>query len=209
VQQSAEIFWLTASVDFATGAGLKPRKAQDFIQQLMKAYPNDPVLGSPFDGQYTNYGQGSQYKRAAAILTDGTFVEPWFEYLGLFSARTQTYGLLWSQPAPGTPESLGVNHGADVNFYFPLLAGKERDRNSDHGRQVVNVIHTALVNFVHYGDPNGCPAGLAAKDGYVWPEYSESGMITVVGGPDVATAEPPPHRPGFEVFHRFLRPGHF
>ncbi|KAK5164925.1 uncharacterized protein LTR77_009590 [Saxophila tyrrhenica] len=191
---------------YIAGAGLSGRKAANFVQQLLKAYPNDPVLGSPFDAADTDYGFGSHYKRAAAMATDGTFVEPWYEYLQTFSERTKTFGLLWNQPAPKTPRSLGVNHGADLSFYFPLLAGEDRDpRKTTEGRRFVNALQSALVNFVHYGDPNGCVAtGQGEK--YTWPEYSKNGQVTVMSASNI-TSEPQPRRPGFDVFRRFLRPG--
>jgi hypothetical protein len=62
--------------DLALGRNLDRESTRKFRQQLLEAYPNDPALGSPFDGRDTNYGLGpkSQYKRAAAIATDGNWV---------------------------------------------------------------------------------------------------------------------------------------
>ncbi|KAK3709092.1 hypothetical protein LTR37_011071 [Vermiconidia calcicola] len=189
--------------------GLKGRRAAQFLQEMLQAYPNDPALGSPFDGRDTNYGVGRQYKRMAAITTDTTYTEAWLEYLEAFSKRTKTWGLLWEQAIQGTPPEYGVIHGSDLNYFFPTLFGQEADpRTLGHG-DLVAAAQGALINFIHDGDPNGCSGGSDRDHGYRWPLYSESKQVTVMNASHIAVSVPPPHRPGFDVIHKFLRPGPF
>lgn len=59
----------------AAGRGLEGELAKAFINQMLQAYPKDPAVGCPFDGLNTTYGVSSQYKRMAAIFTDGIYSE--------------------------------------------------------------------------------------------------------------------------------------
>lgn len=173
---------------------------------MLQAYPNIPALGCPFNGQDTEYGDGSQYKRMAAIATDGTWTEGWLEILETLSLKTETWGLLWEQPIPGAPQDLGVTHGSDLTYYFPDLFGaKSSPSSAAAGAALMHAVQDALINFVSCGDPNG---GFESKEsGYHWPLYSEGQLITVMNESKIAQAQMPPDRPGFEVIHKFLRPG--
>lgn len=86
------------------------------MTQMLEAYPNIPALGCPFDGYNTTYKQPSQFKRMAAIFTDGTYAEPWVEFLETFSSKTKTWGILFEQPIKDTPPAFGVQHGSDVIY---------------------------------------------------------------------------------------------
>jgi carboxylesterase type B len=175
---------------------------------MLQAYPNDPALGCPYNGQDTEYGEGSQYKRMAAIATDGTWTEGWLEIIETLSLRTSTWGLLWEQPIPGAPAALGVTHGSDLIYYFPNLLGAESSPSSSRDTALMHAVQDALINFVSFGDPNAGASG-SEESGYHWPLYNESQMITVMNARNVAEAQKPPHRPGFDVIHKFLRPGPF
>jgi carboxylesterase type B len=174
---------------------------------MLEAYPNDPALGCPFNGADTNYGEGSQYKRMAAIATDGTYTEGWAELLATLSLKTKTWGIYWEQPIPGAPAALGVVHGSDLIYYFPGLLGAKTSPSS-LDKDLMNAVQDALINFVHFGDPNGCLSE-SGNGRYHWPSYGESQKVTVMNASLVAEAQPPPHRPGFDVIHKFLRPGPF
>ena len=175
---------------------------------MLEAYPNDPALGCPFNGADTNYGEGSQYKRMAAIATDGTYTEGWSEIVKTLSMKTKTWGLYWEQPIPGAPAALGVTHGSDLAYYFPDLLGTESNPSSLGHKDLMNAVQDALINFVYFGDPNGCPSE-SGSGGYYWPSYGESQKITVMNASLIAEAQSPPYRPGFEIIHKFLRPGQF
>ena len=68
-------------------------------------------------------------------------------------------------------------------------------------------LQVALINFVNDGNPNGIGQDSAEISGYHWPLYSESHEITVLNASKIAKALSPPHRPGFDVVHKFLRLG--
>ena len=174
---------------------------------MLEAYPNDAALGCPFNGEDSEYGEGSQYKRMAAMATDGTYAEGWSELLATLSLKTKTWGLYWEQPIPGAPAALGVTHGSDLIYYFPgLLDNRSTLVSLDQG--LMDTVQDAFINFVNFGDPNGCPSE-PGSGGYYWPSYGESQKITVMYASVVAEAQSPPHRPGFDVIHKFLRPGPF
>lgn len=197
-------------VELSSGRGLEGQQAADFKRQMLAAYPNDPALGCPFDGRNTTYNQPSQFKRMAAIATDGTYVEGWWEFLETFSRETNTWGIEFEQPIKGTPPAYGIQHGSDIIYYFPTLAGPKADPRGYGQGKLVDTIHDALANFVYYGDPNGS-SQLATQNssGYVWPLYSDTGMVTALNATEITTAVSPPYRPGFDVIHQFLRPGPF
>jgi carboxylesterase type B len=109
--------------------------------------------------------------------------------------------MLWEQHIPGIDPAFGVIHGSDLLWYFPLLYGAESDPRSLGQSDLVSALHTAVVNFVSHGHPNGC---WGQSDGYEWPDYADGGLITAMNASRVAVAEPPPQRPGFEVLHQFL-----
>ena len=196
-------------VDLISGRGLQGDKASRFRSEMLRAYPNDPVVGCPFDGSDTEYGEGSQYKRMAAIATDTTFTEAWSEYLETFSSRTKTWGLLWEQPLQNVSPAYGVVHGSDISYYIPTFFGKKLDPRTIGQAALVYAVQDALINFITDGTPNGCSARSQQGTRYIWPLYSESHQVTVMNASRVAVAERPPHRPGFDIIHRFLRPGPF
>ena len=176
---------------------------------MLEAYPVDPAVGCPFDGRNTTYNEGTQYKRMAAIATDGTYAEPWSEFLDTFSALTDTWGIVFEQPIKGIPAAYGVQHGSDLLYYFPTLAGPAADPRSYGQGDLVHAIHDAVTNFVVDGDPNGSFELKQRPSNYQWPLYSETGNVTALNATQIAKAVSPPHRPGFEILHHFLRPGPF
>lgn len=175
---------------------------------MLEAYPNDPVLGCPFDGEDTNYGEGSQFKRMAAIATDGTYTEGWSEIIQTLSLKTRTWGMYWEQAIEGAPPALGVTHGSDLTYYFPTLLGHDLSPSSLGNKDLMHAVQDALINFVYFGDPNGCGSDAEANS-YHWPSYGETQDITVMNANIIAKAQPLPYRPGFDVLHKNLRPGKF
>ena len=176
---------------------------------MLEAYPIDPALGCPYDGRNTTYNQPSQFKRMAAIATDSQYVEPWTEYLDTFSEKTNVWGILFEQPIPGVGPAYGAVHGSDIPYYFPLIGGPGNDPRNDGLADLVDTILTAVVNFVNEGDPNGCKAVSRHSGRNQWPVYSETRKATALNATQGAVAVLPPHRPGFDIVHKFLRPGPF
>lgn len=196
------------SIDLIEGRDLKGKKAEQFLTEMLEAYPNDPILGCPFNGGDTEFGDGSQYKRMAAIATDGIYTEGWSEIIKTLSLKTKTWGLYWEQPIQGAPPALGVTHGSDMIYYFPNLFGADSSPSSIGDKNLMDAIQGALINFVYQGDPNGCNSE-THNSSYYWPPYGESQKITVMNTALIAEAQSPPYRPGFDVIHKYLRPGPF
>lgn len=193
--------------ELSSGRGLKGAEAAHFEDLMLKAYPNAPALGCPFDGRNTTYNQPSQFKRMAAIFTDGTYAEPWVEFLETFSSKTNAWGIMFEQPVKGASPAYGIQHGSDVIYYFPTLATAAADPRSYGQAELVTTIQDALINFANDGDPNGLTSQPLSE--YHWPLYSEAGTVTALNASKITESVQPPHRSGFDVIHRFLRPGPF
>ena len=148
---------------------LNQEEAATFQREMLEAYPNNPALGCPYDGQNTTYGQPSQFKRMAAVLTDGTYTEAWTEYLQLFSTTTNTWGILFEEPlsGQGIGPAFGVQHGSDIPYYFPKLLGPATDPLNNDRSHLVKVLQRALINFVTDLDPNG----KHRRSRYHWPQF--------------------------------------
>jgi acetylcholinesterase len=166
---------------------------------MFQAYPDDPSQGCPYDGRNTTYGQPSQFKRMAAIMTDSTYTEAWTEYLKVFGA-TKTWGILFDEPIPGSKPAYGVQHGSDLVFYFPTLLGPVADPRNNGLGALVDTLQSALVHFVNDLDPNG--------GDYTWPMYADAQQVTSLSARGPAAVDVP-HRPGFDVLRQFLRPDGF
>lgn len=197
-----------APADYISGRELQEQDAALFLTGMLEAYPVDPSLGAPFDGRNTTYGEPSQYKRMSAIASDAVYTASWTFYLDTFSQKTNVWGLLFEEPIPGADEALGVQHGSDMVFYFPKMFGDEEDPRTNGYVGLVNTMHDAVINFVSDGDPNG-KAGDGwdcdeEGDGYQWPEYGETGLVTALNASCLATAVEPPYRPGFDVIEEYL-----
>jgi acetylcholinesterase len=154
---------------------------------MLQAYSNDPALGCPFDGRNTTYGQTSQFKRMSAIFTDGTYIEAWTEYLRLFP---HAWGIMFEQPIPGTDPAYGVQHAADLGYYFPSVSVGGSSSQAD--KMLQSTLQTAVVRFVANLDPG-------------WPRWIDSQRVLAINANGTAE-EVPPHRPGFDVIKKFLRP---
>lgn len=170
---------------------------------MLSAYPTDPALGAPFDGLETTYGEPSQYKRMSAMASDAMWTAPWHYYLDAFSRRTKVWAIQFEEAIPGAPEALGVQHGSDLAFYFPEMFGERKDPRRIGYEGLVDTVFDALVRFVVDGDPNGANGG-CEEGRYGWPEYGQSGLVTVLDAGNLATAQEPPYRPGFDVIEEYL-----
>lgn len=212
---SCPLLKLATAAFIQTADRFNEAQSEWIVQQMLAAYPNDPALGCPFDGLNTTYGQPSQYKRMSAIWTDVVYTEAWTEYLQTFSTKNDVWGLLWDEPlpGPGVHPALGVAHGSDLLYFFPALFGPANDPRNNGQSHLVEMIQTALINFVVHGDPNGIMESSSA-DGeachYRWPAFGhERGRITRLNANQGAVSEPLPYRPGLGIIRQAFRPDGF
>jgi carboxylesterase type B len=190
---------LTFSVLVNSGRRLNQTQAAEFQDKMFKAYPNDPAVGCPYDGKNTTYGQTSQYKRMASIMTDSMYTEAWTEYLDIFSP-SKVWGIMFDEPIPGTDPAFGVQHGSDLIFYFPTLFGSDGDPRTMGMGKLVDTIHESITHFVNDLAPT--------SSGYDWPMYADTKKVTQLSAQGPAAIDPP-YRPGFPVLREYLRPNGF
>lgn len=70
---------------------------QNDILELLRLYPDDPALGSPFGTGNETFGAGAQYKRGAAILGDLGMQAPRRAWMNAASAAgVPTFGFLFA-----------------------------------------------------------------------------------------------------------------
>jgi carboxylesterase type B len=91
------------------------------VLELLKLYPNDPSLGSPFNTGNDTFGLSPQFKRAAAIDGDVAFHSQrrlWMNTAA--NAGVATFGYLFTQPQLPTvvPAFLGVSHGTEIPYVY-------------------------------------------------------------------------------------------
>lgn len=77
---------------------------------LLRLYPDDPVLGSPFGTGNETFGLAPQFKRAAAIVGDVWFGALRRAWINAASSRSvKTYGYLFTEPQATTVNTVGGN----------------------------------------------------------------------------------------------------
>ncbi|KAK7006165.1 carboxylic ester hydrolase [Favolaschia claudopus] len=153
------------------------RQLKAAISELMKLYPDNPALGSPFNTGNETFSLSPQWKRLSAIVGD-----IWFhsQRRALMQAATKfgvkTYGYLLTDPgAPSigeptigptaNPAALGVTHTADLLYIFGLNAAFGRPESAQKlGVQMIDY----WVSFTNSLDPND-GRGSARP---MWSQYS-------------------------------------
>jgi carboxylesterase type B len=100
-------------------------------------------------------------------------------------------------------KDLGAKHGAEMPFVFGNLKGYGIDHADAVQRKLADSMHTAWVNFIKYGDPNGAAGGAAADSadaagdnpdadvarGAVpaWPKYDTEEYMTMHFGDTISS----------------------
>lgn len=151
-------------------------RTTSLYDEVLRLYPDDPTLGSPFDPVGLNksdriYGPTNQYKRAAAIFGDTAFQSG--QYPMPFVKGTATYMFplrilgrralldayitidefypaytyLFTQPTAGAPPAAGVSHGSEISFGMNHISCS-------------NLMHIELTCILSvYGNYADLPAG--------------------------------------------------
>ena len=112
---------------------------------------------------------------------------------------------------PGSRRGSRFRHNPRVRppLLLPSLLGPDNDpRNKGQGH-LVEIIQTALINFVVDGDPNGMRPSGDREGCYRWPAFGQERRITRLNATEGAVSEALPHRPEFDVIHKAFRPDGF
>ncbi|TFK72801.1 alpha/beta-hydrolase [Pluteus cervinus] len=94
-------------------------KNQTSISQLEKLYPDDPVLGSPYQTGVQTFFTGSQFKRAAALYGDLHFHSARRDFLQIaVSLNMPAWSYLFGETDPGSAAWQGVFHTSELPYLF-------------------------------------------------------------------------------------------
>ncbi|PPJ50816.1 hypothetical protein CBER1_06504 [Cercospora berteroae] len=169
-EDEGTLFSLVPSANVTTNAQVTKYLADYFrpnnpnadrdVADLLRNYPDQPLLGQPAGSPFRTAGLNSitpQFKRLAAVLGDITFTLTRRVYLLTIQPKGIKSWTYLSTYLYGTPV-LGTLHGSDIVFYFGLLG----DNNP-----ITSRIQTYFLSFVNHLDPN-----TARGNQIAWPEWT-------------------------------------
>ncbi|KAF8313074.1 alpha/beta-hydrolase [Clavulina sp. PMI_390] len=162
---------------------------KSLIPTLVKLYPDNPALGSPFapltvSPSYRFYEPlaTNQYKRNAAVFGDSLFQAGRRLLLDAYLAidkRYPAYNYHFVQNTPGATPALGVYHSSEISYVY----GKYATLNATSVTgQTSLVMLDAWLQFAHTSSPNGQNCKLPS-----WPIYGTSRTTMQLGIPANST----------------------
>ncbi|KII95056.1 hypothetical protein PLICRDRAFT_99010 [Plicaturopsis crispa FD-325 SS-3] len=117
---------------------------------ILKMYPDDPSVGSPYNTGNQTFGLSSQFKRIAAILDDISFQAPrrlWIQAAS--NAGVKTFGYLFTDPQTAPPPFLGVVHGSEIAYVYGSVGDTPASSSTLSGNMI-----DYWVSFAVSLDPN-------------------------------------------------------
>lgn len=168
---------------------------RDLTPDLLKLWPNEDTVGSPFRPELFGvapndryFGAKSDFKRAAGIEGDFFFVAPVRSLLhATKDLNRKSWAYLFAQPSPQAYSNLthwlGINHSSDVAYVYnnpapapvqPANAAEAEYCNAATIKQTADFMSAAWINFAHHLDPNGREGTSDHHARPVWPSYSAS-----------------------------------
>lgn len=157
------------------------------IDELLRLYPDDPAVGSPYNTGNDTFGLDAQFKRIASLYGD----------LGFQSSRRDTleqinkhhYPKTWTWNFNGLPSNTpydGVSHTSDLDYWFAQKAARTPTAAGVAQLQATMVQY--FVNFIYHSDPSPAASGNVTH----WPRYHENGqhanMLNLTGNNDTSAA---------------------
>ncbi|KAJ7584647.1 extracellular triacylglycerol lipase precursor [Mycena floridula] len=142
------------------------------IAKVLKLYPNDPALGSPFNTGNETFGLSRGYKRASAILGDLAVESQrrlWIQTAA--KAGVKTFGYLFTEPTPGAKPRLGVSHSSEIPFVYGIVAANTSAPVS--ARKLSSVMVDYWVSFATSLDPND-EKGISRPH---WQQYTPTNQV--------------------------------
>ncbi|TYJ55470.1 hypothetical protein B9479_003860 [Cryptococcus floricola] len=152
--------------------------SNETFAEILRYYPNDTTLGSPFDTGNETFGLDPSYKQFAAILGDAQFQAQrrYFLRQANQNGNAKTWTYQFEQPTPGSPGYLGVYHASEIPFVYgaarPGIGQAGISMNYTEADGILsNSIMEYWLNFAHYADPNG-PDGTSSSNATYWPAHN-------------------------------------
>ncbi|OBZ70762.1 Lipase 2 [Grifola frondosa] len=172
VATDEEVRDLIISSAFPTITGQAPPDLTIAADILLKLYPDNPALGSPFGTGNDTFGLSSEFKRSAAIAGDLFFHalrRAWTQAASKVGVKTYAYLFTDPQAVPAGEPFLGVTHATELFYVYgaPTVFGPAP----------ANVLSLAMmdywISFAVNLDPN---------DGYgsprpTWQQYTPSNEV--------------------------------
>ncbi|KAL0572541.1 hypothetical protein V5O48_009420 [Marasmius crinis-equi] len=175
--------------NLTTHRAAEEEQLREAVDQLLTFYPDDAAAGSPFGTGNETFGLTPQAKQYAAIIGDIIFQSARRAFTkAVAGAGVKAFGYLYTFPERlGTvPPSMGVQHGAEVDYVFGLPTV-----NSTDGTKLSEQLMDYWLSFITTLDPND---GIGSERP-VWPEYaSGSETILQLNGPENSTVIPDDYR---------------
>ncbi|KAF5361638.1 hypothetical protein D9758_007278 [Tetrapyrgos nigripes] len=99
----------------------KPETFQRVMNHMLKLYPDDPALGSPFGTGNETFGLSPGYKRAAALNGDASFLSQrryWQERAAQWGVKSYGYHWTTARANASLAPYLGVSHESEYSYLF-------------------------------------------------------------------------------------------
>ncbi|CAA7263293.1 unnamed protein product [Cyclocybe aegerita] len=163
-----------------------PSLLNSTADELLKLYPDDPALGSPFNTGNQTFGLPPGFKRQAAIMGDITFQSQRRSWIQAASrVGVKTYGYLFTQPQPNGKPQDGVSHVSEVVFVY----GVPSDRSAS-ALHLSSIMIDYWVSFATSLTPND---GLGNQRP-IWPQYTPENEVLLQLDGDNTTVIPDDYR---------------
>ncbi|KAF5340692.1 hypothetical protein D9611_007311 [Ephemerocybe angulata] len=137
------------------------------VDALLKLYPADPAVGSPYGTGEVLFSLPASYKRVASLMGDMTFDAPrrqWSQVAAKSGIKSYGYHFTQSQPEP----ALGVPHGAEVPYVYA-----EPPSTDPAGQEVSAAIVDYWISFTVSLNPND-GKGVKRPE---WPQYTTKNQV--------------------------------
>ncbi|BGP03029.1 hypothetical protein NBRC10513v2_006754 [Rhodotorula toruloides] len=141
------------------------------VSKLLDLYPNDPLVGCPYNTGDAVLSTGLQDKRSNAIYGD-MFMQAGRRLLAEKMAKYKpVYSYRFDQPAENSTIETGTTHFVEVAYVFlnPLKTANTLG-NRPGDRELAKLMTSQWVSFIHDQTPNNNEI----SDAPTWPNYQDS-----------------------------------
>lgn len=137
------------------------------VDALLKLYPADLAVGSPYGTGEELFGLPASYKRVASLMGDMTFDAPRRQWSQVAAkAGVKSYGYHFTQPQP--EPALGVPHGAEMPYVYA-----QPPPTDPTGQGISAAIVDYWISFTVSLNPND-GKGVKRPE---WPQYTTKNQV--------------------------------